>query len=649
MLAIGGLQKSITAIAACGMALGVHSSDIMGTHTTRVAPEEEEREAARQRGVARRASERGGVATVNDATRGLLREPLREPGASNYAFRALAENVRDYAIFLLNPQGIITFWGEGAHLMKGWSADEAEGAHLRLLYPARGSEDGTAEEHLTAAAEHGEYAGEGYRVRKDGSTIWTGVTLTALRDDNGRLLGFAKVSRDLSVRRAADAVAEAARLAAEAANRAKSSFLATMSHEIRTPLNAILGYLELMELEVDGPLTTGQRMFLDRARASDRQLMELVDDVLDLSRIEADRVVVDNSVRRLESIITYAVALVEPNAAAKHLTIVNRAIGQGPGIHYRGDEARARQIVANLLTNSVKFTDAGGRVTISTGLANELPADAARTSNGPWAFVRVEDTGAGIPAERLAAVFEPFVQADMSHTRRHGGRGLGLAISRGLARLMGGDVTGASTPGAGSTFVLWLRSAPAPVRAATPGGATGPDAAQSASVVAAPPALRGALGVVAAAALGDVRRVLHAHVARLRSDPLTPSARRMRERVLEDHIGTFIADLAQSLAALDVRSGGDPALLSDGLAVQHEVAERHGRQRARFGWRAEEIRREYEILSEELAAAVQRRTEGTRTADIDQTIDALHVFVAEAERVSLAAFADATAAASSGG
>ena len=123
----------------------------------------------------------------------------------------------------------------------------------------------------------------------------------------------------------------------------------------------------------------------------------------------------------------------------------------------------------------------------------------------------------------------------------------------------------------------------------------------------------------------------------------------MRERVLEDHIGTFIADLAQSLAALDVRSGGDPALLSDGLAVQHEVAERHGRQRARFGWRAEEIRREYEILSEELAAAVQRRTEGTRTADIDQTIDALHVFVAEAERVSLAAFADATAAASSGG
>jgi PAS domain S-box-containing protein len=628
------------------MALGVHSLGIMATHTTHLAPEDEERQAARQRGVAHRAGARDGVATESKA----LRDPLREPGASNSAFRALAENVRDYAIFLLNPAGLITFWGEGAHLMKGWSADEAEGAHLRLLYPAGGSEDGTAEEHLTAAAEHGEYAGEGYRVRSDGSTIWTGVTLTALRDDDGRLLGFAKVSRDLSVRRAADAVAEAARLAAEAANRAKSSFLATMSHEIRTPLNAILGYLELMELEVDGPLTTGQRMFLDRARASDRQLMELVDDVLDLSRIEADRVVVDNAVRRLESIITYAVSLVEPNAAAKHLTIVNRAVGHAPGIHYRGDEARVRQIVANLLTNGVKFTDVGGRVTISTGLANELPADAARTGNGPWAFVRVEDTGAGIPAERLAAVFEPFVQADMSHTRRHGGRGLGLAISRGLARLMGGDVTGASTPGAGSTFVLWLRAAPAPVRAATSPAAAGHDAAaQPASVVAAPPALRGALGVVAAAALGDVRRVLHAHVARLRSDPLTPSARRMRERVLEDHIGTFIADLAQSLAALDVRSGGDPALLSDGLAVQHEVAERHGRQRARFGWHAEEIRREYEILSEELAAAVLRRTEGTRTADVEQTIDALQAFVAEAERVSLAAFADASAAASSGG
>ncbi|HYH78310.1 MAG TPA: PAS domain-containing protein [Longimicrobium sp.] len=122
-----------------------------------------------------------------------------------YAFTALAENVRDYAIFLLEPTGEICYWGEGARLMKWWTRAEAEGSHLRLLYPEECSEDGTAEAHLVEAAEKGEYTGEGRRVRADGSTFWAGVTLTALRDGNGELLGFAKVTRDLTVRRAAEA------------------------------------------------------------------------------------------------------------------------------------------------------------------------------------------------------------------------------------------------------------------------------------------------------------------------------------------------------------------------------------------------------------------------------------------------------------
>jgi PAS domain S-box-containing protein len=117
------------------------------------------------------------------------------------AFTALAENVRDYAIFLLDPRGVITYWGEGARLMKWWLKEEAEGSHLRLLYPEGGSEDGTAEGHLRSAANYGEYTGEGRRTRRDGSTFWAGVTLTALRDAEGRLRGFAKVTRDLETRR----------------------------------------------------------------------------------------------------------------------------------------------------------------------------------------------------------------------------------------------------------------------------------------------------------------------------------------------------------------------------------------------------------------------------------------------------------------
>src|SRR5687768_5201248 len=129
---------------------------------------------------------------------------------TDVAFRALAENVRDYAIFLMNPDGVITFWGEGARLMKWWTKAQAEGSHLRLLYPDGGSADGTAEAHLVEAAERGEYSGEGDRVRSAGSTFWAGITLTALRDEDGRVLGFAKVTRDLTARRAADALMKAA-------------------------------------------------------------------------------------------------------------------------------------------------------------------------------------------------------------------------------------------------------------------------------------------------------------------------------------------------------------------------------------------------------------------------------------------------------
>jgi hypothetical protein len=300
---------------------------------------------------------------------------------------------------------------------------------------------------------------------------------------------------------------------------------------------------------------------------------------------------------------------------------------------------RVRQILANLLTNSIKFTETGGRITITSGQAETLPSNAVASGGGPWAYVRVEDTGAGIAADRLAAVFEPFVQADMSHTRRYGGSGLGLAISRRLARLMGGDITGESALGEGSTFVLWLRDAPAPAYARASGSAstrTPDDLRPSGTALAAgAPPLQGALGTAAAAVLGDIRRVLHAHVARLRSDPLTPSARRMPERALEDHLGTFIADLAQSVWA------------SEAAAAEEEidclrVAERHGRQRARLGWAAAEVRREYAILREELAEGVRRRVVGIGPADVEQAVEALQTFLTDAERVSVVAFASVT-------
>lgn len=155
------------------------------------SPTEERREAVR-RGRERLKGE------AKHAGAAAERERVAE---ANPAFTALADNVRDYAIFLMDPQGVIIYWGEGAHLIKWWIKEEAEGAHLRLLYPENGSEDGTAEGHLRDAARLGEYTGEGQRVRRDGSTFWAGVTITTLRAPDGRLRGFAKVTRDLQTRR----------------------------------------------------------------------------------------------------------------------------------------------------------------------------------------------------------------------------------------------------------------------------------------------------------------------------------------------------------------------------------------------------------------------------------------------------------------
>jgi PAS domain S-box-containing protein len=276
-------------------------------------PEEEERAAAIRRGKERERE------AAEGRPRPSGRSALAPPSIMAEAFRMLAENVRDYAIFLMDPNGVITFWGEGARLMKWWSKEQAEGAHLRMLYLPGGSQDGTAEEHLDVARERGEYTGEGERVRTDGSSFWAGLTLTALRDEDGTLLGFAKVTRDLTARRAADALLQSASAAAEcaradavAASAAKSGFLATISHEIRTPLNAMLGYHDLLDLEIDGPLTPAQRRHLDRARASGHHLLGLVNEVLDFSRIDADREPVARATFQVGDALRGAMEMVMP-------------------------------------------------------------------------------------------------------------------------------------------------------------------------------------------------------------------------------------------------------------------------------------------------------------------------------------------------
>jgi PAS domain S-box-containing protein len=616
--------------------------EAVGPHAA--AAEPRERDAALRRGESRDAGHASSDgAPTNAATR---------------LFAALADNVRDYAIFLLSWDGIITYWGEGARLIKWWTRNQAEGAHLRLLYPDGGAEDGTAEAHLDHAAEHGEYTGEGHRVRSDGSTFWAGVTLTALWDDAGTLLGFAKVTRDLTARRAADLLlqesaeaAERARQAAVMANMAKSGFLATMSHEIRTPINAVLGYLDLLEMEIDGPMTPSQQRHVTRARASAHHLLSLVTDVLDFSRIEADRTTVARTAVRVGNVVADAIGLLAPQARERRIEIADAVSGFAAGLAAWGDEPRVRQILVNLLGNAVKFTlprnGEPGRITVSAGTAAQASPDAQLGGEGPWVYIRVEDTGSGIPTDRLGPIFEAFVQADMSLTRTQGGTGLGLAISRRLARLMNGDVTVRSEMGVGSTFLLWLPAAPVESLSIAGHEDPCPTAGGDPSAKEGEEGAGAALRAVANVLLGELEHVLHGYVARLRTDEGTPSARTVSEAQIEDHLASFLADLASSLRSLGepihLPAGESMATVQDATAIQHLVAERHGAQRARLGWSELEVRREFEILREELSAAVRRTASSyfsgpdraARAGEAERALELLRQFLAVAERTAV--------------
>lgn len=254
-------------------------------------------------------------------------------------------------------------------------------------------------------------------------------------------------------------VAEEARASAISANRAKSDFLATMSHEIRTPINAVMGYTELIELGLSGPLTEKQRMQLARIRTSAEHLLELVSGILDVARIESRSMQVEREEAPSGVTIEAALSLIRPQAAAKEITLSDGCEG-ACGAIYVGDEYRVRQVLANLLGNAVKFTEPGGRIWVRCHVSETPPATIAAGAATAYVAFEVNDTGIGIPAEQLESIFEPFTQGNVppgnTYTRERSGAGLGLAISRELARLMGGDVTVTSVPRAGSTFTLWL-------------------------------------------------------------------------------------------------------------------------------------------------------------------------------------------------
>lgn len=384
---------------------------------------------------------------------------------SEERFRLLVEGVSDYAIFMLDVNGKVATWNVGAQRIKGYSADEIIGKHFSTFYPEDVRSSGWPEHELQMAQEHGSFVDKGWRLRKDGSRFWAMVTITALRDHSGKLVGFAKLTRDMTDSMRIEEMAEehrrreelldaerSARIAAQRATRVKDEFLATLSHELRTPLSAILGWTQILQRAK----STGAPVDLDRAvdviDRNARAQIQLIDDLLDLNRIMTGKLRLERQQLAIADVVRSAVESTLPQAESKGVAV--QMLQEPVQMTVEGDSGRLQQVAWNLLHNAIKFTPRGGTVKVSL----------ARQDG--QVELRVSDTGAGIPASFLPHVFDRFSQQDGSASRAHGGLGLGLAITKQLVELHGGQIQASSAgEGLGATFTVRLPLAHRPTEA----------------------------------------------------------------------------------------------------------------------------------------------------------------------------------------
>ena len=281
----------------------------------------------------------------------------------------------------------------------------------------------------------------------DNRRRWLMWTQRAIKDNDGNVLEYQAVGHDITLRKEAEAALLHAKEAAEAADRAKSEFLAIVSHEIRTPINGVIGFAQIL---ADSPLTPDQREQVAIIKSSGQALEKLIADILDLSKIEAGKIEIESSPFGLHRCVEEVIAFFQPKARAAALTLTSTIDADVPQI-VNSDEARLRQILTNLIGNALKFTERGS-ISVHVSCMRGEPVSMRDTRRALRLFFSVTDTGIGIPTDKISKLFKPFSQVDSSSERRRSGTGLGLIISKRLCELMGGTISVESKLGEGTTF-----------------------------------------------------------------------------------------------------------------------------------------------------------------------------------------------------
>jgi len=387
----------------------------------------------------------GSLAGYAKVTRDLTERRKHEEllRASEERFRLLLEGVRDAAIFMLDPEGMIQSWNSGAALINGYNAGEAIGHHVSIFYTLSDVQAGKPATDLQQALELGRIEEEGWRVRKDGSRFWANVTLSVLRDESGTLRGFAAVVRDLSERR---------RLAElESSSKRLKEFLAMLAHELRNPLAPIRNAVTIMQLE-PGPTQTlrSTRDVIDRQLT---HLTRLVDDLLDVGRLTTGKIKLRKEWASVGPMVTRAVEAVRPLTESRRHSLTLELPQRE--IVVEADSTRITQVIQNLLVNAIKYTPQQGKISLSVRL------------EGSTLIVTVKDNGIGLTPEAMSHIFELFAQDEGAS--RESGLGIGLTLARSLVEMHGGTINAASEGrNKGSQFSFTLPGAKnAPVGTAT--------------------------------------------------------------------------------------------------------------------------------------------------------------------------------------